>query len=73
MDRLDASTLRCPLPLVRVKLWLKAARTGQQLWLRLSDPGSRQDLPGYLERAGQGVEVVADHPDRLELIITKHP
>lgn len=73
MDRLDASGWRCPLPLIEVKLWLKAARGGQQLRLLLSDPGSRQDIPAYVTRAGHRVRVAADGPHLLELIITKAP
>ncbi|MDP5292711.1 sulfurtransferase TusA family protein [Oceanimonas sp. CHS3-5] len=73
MDQLDASALRCPLPLLELKLWLKAAGNGQRLRLVLTDPGSRQDIPAYLERIGQGLEVVENNNHRLELIVTKHP
>lgn len=73
MDQLDVSALRCPLPLLEVKLWLKSAEDGRRLWLVLADPGSRQDIPAYLERIGQGVEVVKETSHRLELIVTKHP
>ncbi|AEY01037.1 SirA family protein [Oceanimonas sp. GK1] len=73
MDLLDASALRCPLPLLELKLWLKSADSGRRLRLVLADPGSRQDIPAYLERIGQGVEVVKEDTHRLELIVTKHP
>lgn len=73
MDTLDARALRCPLPLLRVKLWLRAAKAGQALRLWLADPGSRRDIPAYVSGIGHRVEVVADEPGRLELIITKAP
>ncbi|WP_445397522.1 sulfurtransferase TusA family protein [Zobellella sp. An-6] len=73
MDTLDARALRCPLPLLRVKLWLRAAAAGQRLRLWLADPGSRRDIPAFVARAGHRVEVVADDAERLELVITKAP
>ncbi|WMC09671.1 sulfurtransferase TusA family protein [Oceanimonas pelagia] len=73
MDQLDASRLRCPQPLLELKLWLRSAEDGQRLRLVLADAGSRRDIPAYLERIGQGVEVVAQQAHRLELIVTKHP
>ncbi|MBL1378688.1 sulfurtransferase TusA family protein [Zobellella iuensis] len=73
MDKLDASALRCPLPLIRVKLWLRAAQDGERLRVLLRDPGSRQDIPAYVSGIGHPVEVVIDDAERLELIITKAP
>lgn len=73
MDLLDARALRCPQPLLELKGWLKRAQDGQRLRLLLADAGSQQDIPAYLERIGQGVEVVTQAPHRLELIVTKHP
>lgn len=71
MEILDASAWRCPLPLLRVKLWLKAAEAGQQLRLLLRDSGSRQDIPAYVSRMGHAVEVLADDDEMLILMITK--
>ncbi|GAA3699110.1 sulfurtransferase TusA family protein [Oceanisphaera sediminis] len=71
MEILDASAWRCPLPLLRVKLWLKAAEAGQQLRLLLRDSGSRQDIPAYVSRMGHAVEVLADDGEMLILMITK--
>lgn len=71
MEILDASAWRCPLPLLRVKLWLKAAEGGQQLRLLLRDSGSRQDIPAYVSRMGHAVEVLADDDEMLILMITK--
>ena len=39
MVEMDLRMLRCPEPLLRVKLWL-------------GDPGSRRDIPHYLTRLG---------------------
>lgn len=71
MDTLDASTWRCPLPLLKVKLWLKTAANGQQLRLLITDTGSRQDIPAYLLRMGHAIITESDHDHLLTLIITK--
>lgn len=46
---LDASGLRCPMPLLKVKLQLNSMRPGQELEVRASDPGSARDIPAWLE------------------------
>lgn len=71
MQILDASAWRCPLPLLKVKLWLKTAACGQQLQLSLADAGSRQDIPSYLLRMGHQVSEFSNQPHLLILIITK--
>ncbi|GGB32233.1 hypothetical protein GCM10011502_01520 [Oceanisphaera marina] len=73
MQTLDASAWRCPLPLLKVKLWLKAAQGGQQLQLLIADAGSRQDIPAYLLRMGHSVTRVSEETNMLTLIITKAP
>lgn len=73
MEILDASSWRCPLPLLKVKMWLKAAETGQQLQLCLSDAGSRQDIPLYLLRMGHTVTQLSNDDNLLILLITKAP
>ncbi|ART81029.1 sulfurtransferase TusA family protein [Oceanisphaera avium] len=71
MDILDARELRCPLPLLQLKLWLKTATPGQQLRLCITDAGSRQDIPVYLSRMGHSVLIQNDDPHALTLLITK--
>ena len=71
METLDASAWRCPLPLLKMKLWLKTATAGQQLRLCIVDIGSRQDIPRYLLRMGHTVVVESDDGRVLNLLITK--
>ena len=77
MDTLDASSWRCPLPLLQLKLWLKEAKAGQQLRLCIADVGSRQDIPRYLLRMGHSViqenDTENDDGRVLNLLITKAP
>ncbi|MHA7879184.1 MAG: sulfurtransferase TusA family protein [Saccharospirillum sp.] len=45
---LDATGLRCPLPLLRTKQSLNALEAGQTLEVRATDPGSLRDIPAFL-------------------------
>lgn len=55
MELLDLTPWRCPEPLIRLKLWLRQAHTGQSLHLLLGDAGSRQDIPAWLRRQGHQI------------------
>ncbi|MHA7000454.1 sulfurtransferase TusA family protein [Aeromonas schubertii] len=67
MERVDLRALRCPEPLIRVKLWLREAATGETCELLLSDPGSRRDIPRYLTRMGHHWETCEESADHLHL------
>lgn len=54
---LDASGLRCPMPLLKAKLQLNTMRPGQQLEVLATDPGSARDIPSWLEHTAH--ELVA--------------
>ncbi|MGL5609245.1 MAG: sulfurtransferase TusA family protein, partial [Aeromonas veronii] len=41
MEILDLTPWRCPEPLIRLKLWLRKAQSGQTVTIRLADAGSR--------------------------------
>ena len=71
MEILDLTPWRCPEPLIRLKLWLREAQSGQTVTIRLADAGSRQDIPAYLHRQGHHVEM-QQHPDNtlsLQLVV----
>lgn len=71
MEVLDLTPWRCPEPLIRLKLWLREAQSGQTVTIRLADAGSRQDIPAYLHRQGHHVEVQqeADNTLSLQLVV----
>lgn len=71
METLDARGWRCPLPLLKVKLWLKSAAQGQQLRLIIDDAGSRQDIPNYLTNINQHYQVLERCSAHLILVLTK--
>ncbi|WP_227096283.1 sulfurtransferase TusA family protein [Aeromonas veronii] len=67
MEVLDLTPWRCPEPLIRLKLWLREAQSGQTVTIRLADAGSRQDIPAYLHRHGHHVEVQQQPDNTLSL------
>ncbi|MEO9589132.1 MULTISPECIES: sulfurtransferase TusA family protein [Marinobacter] len=46
---LDASGLRCPMPLLKTKLELNSMSPGQELEVIATDAGSARDIPAFLE------------------------
>ena len=49
---LDAKGLSCPMPLLRTKKEIGKIDAGQILQIDGTDPGSRNDIPGWCSRAG---------------------
>ncbi|OQX16696.1 MAG: preprotein translocase subunit TatC [Desulfobulbaceae bacterium A2] len=49
---LDAKGLSCPMPLLRTKKSINAIKSGQVLEVQGTDPGSKNDIPGWCERSG---------------------
>ena len=49
---LDTCGLDCPLPLLKAKQALNAMRSGEQLRVRATDPGSQRDFRVFAEQSG---------------------
>lgn len=49
---LDAKGLSCPMPLLRTKKEMDKINSGEILDVLGTDPGSRNDIPGWCSRAG---------------------
>jgi tRNA 2-thiouridine synthesizing protein A len=49
---LDAKGLSCPMPLLRTKKEMGKLASGDVLHVMGTDPGSRNDIPGWCDRAG---------------------
>ena len=49
---LDAKGLSCPMPLLRTKKEIGKLKSGEILEILGTDPGSRNDLPGWCEKSG---------------------
>ena len=49
---LDAKGLSCPMPLLRTKKEMGKINSGEVLHVQGTDPGSKNDIPGWCERSG---------------------
>ncbi len=49
---LDAKGLSCPMPLLRTKKEIGKLNSNEILQVDGTDPGSRNDIPGWCERSG---------------------
>ncbi len=49
---LDAKGLSCPMPLLRTKKEMGKIKSGEILQVMGTDPGSKNDIPGWCERSG---------------------
>ncbi|HIE33040.1 MAG TPA: sulfurtransferase TusA family protein [Thermodesulfobacteriaceae bacterium] len=49
---IDCKGLSCPMPLLKTKKAIQKLQSGQILEVLGTDPGSRNDIPGWCERAG---------------------
>ncbi len=70
MQALDYRALKCPLPLIKVKQWLASADLGKTVTVLLSDPGSRQDIPRYLDKKGYQFQFLSEQGSHLTLELT---
>ena len=57
---LDATGLRCPLPVVRAEAALRAMRGGERLLILADDPVATVDIPHFCRGAGHQVERLPD-------------
>lgn len=49
---LDAKGLSCPMPILRIKKEIGKLKAGEVLEVLGTDPGTRNDLPGWCEKGG---------------------
>lgn len=49
---LDARGLSCPMPVLKTKKAIESLKSGQVLEILGTDPGTRNDLPGWANRTG---------------------
>jgi len=51
-ETLDCRGLSCPMPLLKTKKAIKKMLSGQILEVLSTDPGTRNDLPGFAQKEG---------------------
>lgn len=68
---LDAKGLSCPMPLLRTKKEIGKIDAGQILQIDGTDPGSRNDIPGWCARAGHEYLGEKDESSYMSFFVQK--
>lgn len=66
---LDASGLRCPMPLLKTKLELNSMTAGQELEVIATDAGSARDIPAYIGMSSHTLVSQSEHNGELRFVI----
>lgn len=69
--RMDLSGLKCPQPLLRTKRKLTEMTAGDLLEVVSTDPHSREDFQRYCDGNLCSVLNIAQHDDRLVIVLRK--
>ncbi len=51
-ETLDCRGLSCPMPILKTKKAISKMKSGQILEISSSDPGTKNDMPAFAQRAG---------------------
>lgn len=65
----DASTLQCPLPLLKTRQALRQLRAGQLLEVIATDTGSANDIPAYLRQSCHALVRMQETNGRYRFVI----
>lgn len=68
---LDATGLKCPMPVLRARRALKRMTSGQVLEVHADDPASAKDFPAFCETTGDALEETASEGETLIFRIRK--
>ncbi|MCK0538442.1 sulfurtransferase TusA family protein [Alcanivorax quisquiliarum] len=66
---LDATGLRCPLPLLKTRQALRQLAPGALLLVRATDIGARRDIPAYLRQSGHELVRASETDGELRFLI----
>jgi len=68
---IDVKGLSCPMPLLRAKKEIDKLNSGEIIEVLGTDPGSRNDLPGWCKRAGHEFLGEKEDSDFIRFFIKK--
>jgi len=68
---LDATGLKCPLPVLRARKAMKAVPPGGLLEIRATDPGAVQDFAQFCETTGHELVSRRDTDDAYVFVLRK--
>jgi len=70
-QKLDASGLNCPLPILRAKKTLSSMVTGQILHIIATDPGSVKDFEAFSKQTGNELLESKEEGGKFYFLIKK--
>lgn len=62
MRTIDCTNLKCPLPLLRLKMFIDENRETSRIKLITTDQISIRDVPAFCKKAGHELRFVSDRP-----------
>ena len=68
---LDAKGLSCPMPLLKTKKAISKLGSGQVLEVLGTDPGTKNDLPGWCQKEGHEFLGTKEESDFIRFYIKK--
>lgn len=69
---LDATGLKCPMPVLRARRALKPLAAGDVLRLLADDPAAAKDIPAFCETTGATLLAADQDGDVLRFLIRKN-
>ena len=69
---IDATGLKCPLPILRCKKGLNEIQSEQVLKIIATDPGSKKDFDAFCRQTGHELLSVQDEKGVIIFFIKKH-
>ena len=70
-EKLDASGLTCPLPLLKAKQALNRMTAGQTLEVVCTDPGSVRDFEVFARQSGNTLLATEQHDGQYRYLLAK--
>lgn len=71
MITLDCTGLNCPLPILRLSKAVKTLKTGEQLEMIATDPGSVKDIQAWSHQTGNTVVESKQQNDKYIFVVEK--
>ena len=71
VEVLDCKGLSCPMPLLKTKKAISKLSSGQVLEVLGTDPGSKNDLPGWCKKEGHEFLGAKEESDFFRFFIKK--
>lgn len=68
---IDARGSFCPGPLMELIKAVRAGEVGDVIAVLSGDPGSRTDIPAWIEKAGHELVAIEDEGDHARIIVKK--